>query len=155
MAIEDPAWLQRASADVKAIYRYWALKCQDGRPPRRADIDPLEFPRLLPHITIVEVVPDERRYIYRLVGTKDVEVRGQDPTGKSVLEGFFGPSVEDALHCYDTVVKTRQPHYDDEPYITPDRRYSDDETLFLPLSDDGENVNRVLVFASVTPLKKR
>lgn len=155
MPIEDPAWLERASADVKAIYRYWVLKHQGDRLPRRADIDPLEFPRLLPHITIVEVVPDERRYVYRLVGTKDVEVRGQDPTGKSVLDGFFGPSVEDALHCYDTVVKTRQPHYDDEPYVTLDRRYSDDETLFLPLSDDGENVNRILVFATVTPLKKR
>ena len=155
MAIEDPAWLERASPEVKAIYRYWVLKHQGDRLPRRADIDPLEFPRLLPHITIVEVVPDERRYVYRLVGTKDVEVRGQDPTGKSVLEGFFGPSVEDALHCYDTVVKTQQPHYDDEPYVTLDRRYSDDETLFLPLSDDGETVNRILVFATVTPLKKR
>lgn len=155
MAIEDPAWLERASADVKAIYRYWVLKHQGDRLPRRADIDPLEFPRLLPHITMVEVVPDERRYVYRLVGTKDVEIRGQDPTGKSVLDGFFGPSVEDALHCYDTVVTTRRPHYDDEPYVTLDRRYSDDETLFLPLSDDGENVNRILVFATVTRNLKR
>ena len=155
MAIEDPDWLARASPAVKAMYRYWVSKCQGNRPPRRADIDPLEFPRLLPNISIVEVVADERRYIYRLVGTKEVEVRGRDPTGQSVLDGFFGPSLEDALRCYDTVVASRLPYYDDEPYVTPDRRYSDDETLFLPLSDDGDSVNRILVLATVTPNPKR
>ena len=154
MTIADPEWLERASADVQSIYRYWLSKHQGGRLPRRADIDPLELRQLMPQITIVEVVPDERRYVYRLVGTKDVEVRGQDPTGKSVLDGFFGPSVEDVLHCYDTVVKTRAPHYDDEPYVTADHRNPNDASLFLPLSDDGENVNRILVFAAGAPLKK-
>ena len=151
MANDDPDWLARASTSVKAMYAYWKSKCRDGRPPRRADLDPLDFPRLLPFITLVEAVADERRYVYRLVGTKEVEVRGRDPTGKSVIDGFFGPSVIDALHCYDTVVRTRRPFYDDEPYITPDKRYSDDETLFLPLSEDGETVNRILVYATVTP----
>lgn len=155
MPIEDPVWLGRASAAVRAMYQYWQSRCRGDQPPRRADIDPLDFPRLLPHITIVDVVDDERRYVYRLVGTKEVEIRGRDPTGKSVLEGFFGPSLEDALHCYDIVVRTKRPHYDDEPYITPDKRYSDDESLFLPLSDDGERVNRVLVFATVTPNVRR
>lgn len=151
MAIEDPAWLARASASIRAMYGYWKSKCVGDRLPRRADIDPLDFPRLLPHITLVEVVADERRYVYRLVGTKEVEVRGRDPTGKSVIDGFFGPSLSDALRCYDTVVATKRPFYDDEPYITPDRRYSDDESLFLPLADDGETVNRIMVFATVTP----
>jgi len=151
MASDDPDWLARASASVKAMYGYWKSKCRDGQLPRRADIDPLDFPRLLPYITLVEAVADERRYVYRLVGTKEVEIRGRDPTGKSVIDGFFGPSLADALHCYDTVVRTKRPFYDDEPYITPDKRYSDDESLFLPLSDDGETVNRILVYATVTP----
>lgn len=151
MAIEDPAWLARASASIRAMYGYWKSKCVGDRLPRRADIEPLDFPRLLPHITLVEVVADERRYVYRLVGTKEVEVRGRDPTGKSVIDGFFGPSLADALRCYDTVVATKRPFYDDAPYITPDRRYSDDESLFLPLADDGATVNRIMVFATVTP----
>lgn len=150
MVIEDPDWLSRASPAVKAMYGYWKSKCRGDRLPRRADIDPLDIPRLLPLITLVEAVADARRYVYRLVGTKEVEVRGRDPTGRSVLEGFFGPSLDDALRCYDTVVASKRPLYDDTPYMTPDHRYSDDETLFLPLSDDGETVNRIIVFASVT-----
>jgi hypothetical protein len=149
--MQDPDWLARASDAIKRMYGYWRSKCEGDRlPPRRA-IDPVEIPRFLPQITIVEVVPDARRYVYSLVGTKEVEIRGRDPTGKSVLEGFFGPSVDDALGCYDAVVRTRQPHYDDTPYITPDGRFSDDETLFLPLSEDGEHVSRILVFGTFSP----
>ena len=151
MPLQEPAWLARSSDAIKQMYRYWRSKCGEGRMPQRGAIDPVDIPRLLPHITIVEVVPDERRYVYRLVGTKEVEIRGRDPTGRSVIEGFFGPSLDDALGCYDAVVRTRAPHYDDAPYITPDGRYSDDETLFLPLSEDGETVSRILVFGTFSP----
>jgi hypothetical protein len=103
--------------------------------------------RLLPGICIVDVVADERRYVYRLVGTGDVEVRGNDPTGKSVLEGYFGPSAEDALRCYNKVVETRAPFLDPTPFTAPSGKWINEETLFLPLSDDGENVNKILVFS--------
>ncbi|HEU4825267.1 MAG TPA: PAS domain-containing protein [Dongiaceae bacterium] len=148
MPLQDPEWLARSSDAIKQMYQYWRSKCAGDRMPRRRAIDPVEIPRFLPQITIVEVVPDERRYVYRLVGTKEVDIRGRDPTGKSVIDGFFGPSLDDALGCYDRVVATRRPHYDDDPYITPDGRYSDDETLFLPLSEDGQTVSRILVFGT-------
>jgi hypothetical protein len=151
MPLQDPDWLARSSDAIKRMYGYWRSKCDGDRMPTRSAIDPVEIPRFLPNITIVEVVPDARRYVYRLVGTKEVDIRGRDPTGKSVLEGFFGPSLDDALGCYDTVVATRRPLYDDAPYITPDGRFCDDETLFLPLSEDGENVNRILVFGTFSP----
>jgi hypothetical protein len=39
----------------------------------RADIDPTTIPRqILPGISLIDVVPDDRRYVYRLVGTGDV-----------------------------------------------------------------------------------
>ena len=148
MPLQDPEWLGRSSDAIQEMYRYWRSKCDGDRLPRRCDIDPFDFRRVLPQITIVEVVPDERRYVYRLVGTMEVEIRGRDPTGKSVIEGFFGPSLENVLGCYDTVVETRRPLYDNEKFVTPSGRFSDDETLFLPLADDGRNVNRVLVFGT-------
>ena len=142
---QEPAWLTTASVIVRELYFYWQARCRDGRPPRRVDIDPVEIPKLLPYLTIVEVVPDARRYVYRLVGTREVEVRGNDPTGKSVAEGFYGPSVADGHKFYDKVVATMAPAYDDSPYISQDGRYNDDEMLFLPLSEDGVAVSRILV----------
>jgi len=80
------------------------------------------------------------------IGTADVQVRGHDPTGKSVIEGFFGPSVEDALSCYDRVVATKAPVLDPVPFTATNGRYATEETIFLPLSDDGINVNKIVVF---------
>jgi hypothetical protein len=116
--------------------------------PMRSNIDPTNIPRrVLPGISIVEVVQDDRRYVYRLVGTGDVEVRGNDPTGKSVLEGFFAPNAEDALTCYDRVVATRAPLLDPMPFTPPSGKYVTEETLFLPLSEDGINVSKILVYS--------
>ena len=130
------------------MYEYWRSKCRDRTMPARSDIDPVEMPkRLLPGICIVDVVADERRYVYRLVGTGDAEVRGNDPTGKSVLEGFFGPSAQDALSCYDRVVQSKAPFLDAAPFTAPSGKYVNEETLFLPLSDDGKSVNKILAFS--------
>lgn len=143
--IEFPATCHK---DTLTLYGYWLEKCGGRRMPARADLDPLEIPRrLLPGICLVDVVPDERRYVYRLVGTGDVEVRGDDPTGKSVSEASFAPSAENALGCYDTVVSTKRPLLDPEPFVAPNGRYVTEETLFLPLSNDGTNVDMVLVFS--------
>lgn len=131
-----------------AIYAYWLDRCGARPMPMRSDIDPTTMPRsTLRDICIVDVVPDERRYVYRLVGTGEVEVRGNDPTGKSVAEGFFGPSVEDALACYDQVVSTCAPVLDAVPFVSNNGKYVNVETLFLPLSDDGIAVNKILVFS--------
>ena len=145
MSIEFP---ETCHPDTITLSKYWQAKCGDRTMPARSDIDPVEMPRqLLPGICIVDVVADERRYVYRLVGTGEVEVRGNDPTGKSVLEGFFGPSAEDVLRCYDKVVETRAPLLDPTPFTAPNGKWITDETLFLPLSDDGETVNKILVFS--------
>jgi hypothetical protein len=85
--------------------------------PARTDIDPIEIPaHLLPGLSIVDVVPDDRRHVYRLVGRVDVEVRGKDPTGQPVIDGHFGHPAEDALSCYDKVVATREPLLDSTPF---------------------------------------
>jgi hypothetical protein len=133
---------------TRAIYQYWLTKAGTRSMPARKDIDPTGIPRnLLPGLSLVEVVSDERRYVYRLVGTDDVQVRGQDPTGKAVSEGYFGPSLVHVLASYDQVVASRLPFYDPTHFRAPNGRYVTEETLFLPLSDDGTNVNKILVFS--------
>ena len=131
-----------------ALYEYWLGKCAGRRMLMRSDIDPTNMPRgVLPGISLVDVVQDNRRYVYRLVGTGEVEVRGNDPTGKSVLEGFFAPTADDALACYNRVVSTRAPLLDPIPFTAAGGKYVTEETLFLPLSEDGINVSKILVFS--------
>ena len=141
--------LAMSHPDTQAMHAYWSAKCAGRRMPSRADIDPLGMPRrLLPFISIVEAVPDARRYVYRLVGTADVQVRGFDPTGKSIHEGHLAPNAEDAIGRYDRVVATAAPLVDATPYVEDGSRYRTEEAIFLPLSDDGRTVNMILVFAA-------
>jgi hypothetical protein len=147
VTVPDLQSLGRYSANLRWIYAYWASKRGDRAMPRRADLDPTEIPpHLLPGITLVDVVPDSRRYVYRLVGTKEAEVRGYDPTGRSVDEAFFGDNAEDATECYDRVVESRTPILDPVPFLERRRGYRGAESLFLPLSNDGLAVNMILVF---------
>ena len=134
-------------AMARVIHDYWLAKCNGRRMPRRADIDPIEIsPQLLPFVQLVDVVNDDRRYVYRLNGTQDVHVRGHDPRGKSVKDAFWGPDAEDALGCYDRVVAERAPIIDPVPYDNGE--FTSDFSLFLPLSDDGETVNMIIVLST-------
>lgn len=147
VAVLDIEALKGYGANLRLMYAYWAAK-RGGRPmPRRSDIDPTEIPpHLLPGIMLVDVVPDPRRYVYRLVGTMEAEVRGYDPTGKSVGEAYFGENAEDGMKCYDRVVETRAPVLDPLPFLERRRGYRGAESLFLPLSNDGFAVNMIMVF---------
>jgi hypothetical protein len=131
----------------RRLVRYWKTKCGSRAMPSRADIDPLDIPPdLLPGISIVDVVTDERRYAYRLVGTLGTIIRGNDLTGRSAAEGIWQNDPEDLLACYDRVVAERQPIMDPVSLLACRGRFTVEETIFLPLSDDGNVVNKILVF---------
>lgn len=119
--------------------------------PRRADIDPIDFPHHLSRILLVDVEGEDEdgvgRFRYRVVGTTEVDLRGRDPTGLLVRDGFFGPSLDAVLACYETVRRQGVVLYDPTPYRAKDGKWSDDHTLFLPLSQDDHTVNQILVYA--------
>lgn len=147
VTIRDIESLKGYGANLQRIYAYWQTKRGSRSMPRRSDVDPTEIPpRLLPGITLVDVVPDVRRYVYRLVGTMEAEVRGYDPTGKSVGEAYFGENAEDATECYDLVVETCAPVLDPLPFLERRRGYQGAQSLFLPLSNDDVAVNMIMVF---------
>jgi len=132
--------------NVQAMHDYWLAKRGDRAMPARADIQPAEIKKLLPMMVLVDVTADARRFVYRLVGTQEVAERGNDPTGKSIAEAFFGGSLEETLSCYEYVVRNRAPFCYRDPYAAPDGQIQHDDIIYLPLSDDGESVKMILVF---------
>jgi hypothetical protein len=130
--------------DVLAVHRYWEEK-RRGRPmPSRADIDPLELRSYLPGIILIDVVEDERRYVYRLVGTREVAMRGKDPTGQSIVQGFFAQSLTAALAILDKVVATRAPLFMHRDFTAPDGRLGYEDIIMMPLSQDGVRVTMIM-----------
>jgi len=140
---------------VRAVYDYWYQKAAGRRMPLRADIDPADLKPYLPAMMLVDVVHDTRRFVYRLVGTHEVAGRGRDPTGLSVAEAFYAGSAEEALAAYEFVARERRPFCFCDPYITPDGWEEREDTVYLPLSRDGESVGVIMVYAYTYGFKAR
>ena len=137
--------LKHATGGVAQVFRYWDRKRGDRDMPSSDDIDFLELRAWLPGIMLVEVMQSSPRdLVYRVVGERAVRQRGYDPSGMSVRHAAYGHSVDDALETYGTVVDRRLPLYCwDEPQAVAGQVSS---TLALPLSRDGQSVDRVLVY---------
>jgi hypothetical protein len=127
---------------------YWRGKCRPDRLPGRKNIDPVEIrPDVLPNLYLMDVVPAQprRRFRYRLVGTRMVEVAGHDPTGRYVDE-FIDPARVAEMHEWEDRVV-------DEPaawvYSAPLAfRHVDWKwawRLSLPLATDGKNIDMLLL----------
>lgn len=86
-------------------------------------------------------------YRYRLVGTNEVENRGHDPTGLLVSEGYFGPSLGDAIRSYETVRKTGAILYEPLHFIAHGYKEMNEYSILLPFTEDGETVAQILVYS--------
>lgn len=122
---------QIASPALRDLYLYWADKWQGARMPRRADIDPLDMPALLPMVYLVDVERDPLRFRFRLVGTRIVSWFGRDMTGHYVAESI--------AWRYREVAETGQPSYDQLNLPGKQGRHGFYQRLLMPLAgDDGE-----------------
>ena len=128
-------------------YAYWRLKAGTRAMPGRADLDPIEIPRLLPDVMLVDVL-DRGRYRYRLIGTENTRAHGIDARGRFLDEVLPGPDYrEHVLRLYDKCVRERRALYSECLFLSPSNQATERHTkvLFLPLSADGERVNMVFV----------
>jgi hypothetical protein len=141
-----PEFAVVCSPAVRSMHAYWDRMRGDRPMPARRDIDPAEITRYLPGILLVDVRHDPLDFTYRLVGTREVAARGNDPTGQRVAQHAFGESADEVLDNYRTVVAERTVLYDRERFTSKGGRFVQDESLFMPLSDDGGAVNMVLVY---------
>jgi len=140
---------RRAVAVTLEFYDYWDSKRQGRICPARADLDPCEMTDWLTGIQIIDVFNNPRRLKYRLVGAVEVESRGFNPTGRWVEDGFIGVTREDVLYNYNTVVDQRTLLYDWGQYVCGGGYLLWQETVFLPLSSNGQAVDKVITFAAV------
>jgi hypothetical protein len=134
-------------ASVRALYDYWRAKRGDRLMPSRKELDPVDLKPCLPSIILVDVVPDARRFVYRLVGTKEVSERGYDPTGMPISEAFFAKTAEETLNLYSYIVRSRAPFCFRDPYEAPDGQIEHEDIVYLPLSSNGTDVDMILVYS--------
>lgn len=127
---------------------YWRRKCKPGRLPGRKDIDPVDIRRdVLPDVYLMDVVPasPRRRFRYRLVGTRMVELGGGDPTGRFVDE-FIDPARVAEMHEWeDRVVDEPAAWVYSAPIAFKHIDWKWAWRLSLPLAGDGKTVDMLLL----------
>ena len=110
--------------------------------PSRRDIDPVEVPALLPHLQLMDIVGG--RFRYRLVGTELVTAFGRDYTGTFPDELLPGARGQMICEVFAAVCKARKPMFLRNRYLTTKNWDLEASRLYLPLSDDGSEVNMIL-----------
>jgi hypothetical protein len=137
-------------ARLATVYSYWWARrpSRPGEPPLlpgRSDIEPLELHKVWPQLLLADVVGEEKRIRYRVVGTEIVARWGKDDTGCYLDEMPASASTKLSLKLYGIALSRRAALYS-ETNLRPDggTGLSLLCRLILPLASDGVKVDMVL-----------
>jgi hypothetical protein len=135
-----------ADPDMAALYDYWLARRGDRRMPSRRDIDPVDLPRQLPNLMLIDVEQPGPHLRYRLIGTRVVEASAENRTGEYFDNVAFFAKNPVVMQQYLRVVETGMPVLSLEPFknFVSGSDYQA-ERLLLPLSSDGQTVDMLLV----------
>jgi len=139
---DNPADIR--DARLLGLYRYWRSKCAPGMPARR-DIDPIEMKAWLGNLLLIEFPPDPLKYRIRLEGVNIVHFYGSTRQGKGIETLTSEDERRLLLGQYFAVLDRGQPAYYEAEFVTSEGIPTFQRKLLLPLSEDGEHVNMVLV----------
>jgi hypothetical protein len=137
--------LSSCHVKVAELFRYWNSRRPPHGLPGRQHIDPLDVPRLMPHIWLLDIERQPLRFRYRLVGTELVRAGGRELTGHYMdeIHGKFGQSPQ-AVN-YVNLAMTNRPHWRKGSVTFDwDRDHVVVERLILPLCRDGRTADMIL-----------
>jgi len=131
------------SPQIREMLAYWQSKVLDGRLPRPADIDPTEIPKLIASIVICDLEVEPFRVRFRLAGTRQVHILGNELTGRYVDEMDWkeGPFVH---RIFARARDTAAPVFGFYHWGFREGTPGASEFGLFPLSEDGSTVTRVL-----------
>jgi len=140
---------------LRQLYDYWDGKRGARSMPARADLDPIEMRFAIGDIVLADVIDAEPpRFHIRLHGTNLAERTNFDLTGK-MLDEMPSPEFRElSKHGFRRVAQSKEPlHALAERLL--DGRMQRYEVIVLPLSSDGERVDRLMIGMIYEPLPRR
>lgn len=131
------------------IFRYWKSLRRKGRLPTRADLDPCGIRKLLPTVSLIDVLEphpanEPRAFRQRLAGTDLYQAYGREITG-CYFDEIYNP--EEAAYWAEElsfVVEHRKPGVGLHSMAWRGVKGLSLFWLRLPLSNDGERVDMIL-----------
>lgn len=131
---------------IRALTMHWISISPAGQLPGRRHLEPLDIPRLLPNIWLLDVVRvPETRLRYRLVGTNVARAFEGDPTGRFLDELRPGPRNPHLDANLRAVADQALPSWRvGRPLLWNLHDFLRLERVCLPLASDGVQVDMIL-----------
>lgn len=133
------------------LFSYWSGQRQSGRLPARSDISPEGFKRLLPTVSLIDVIEDNGRrdYRLRLAGTGLYSVYGREITGMRLADVYSSHIAEYWRQELDQVVEEAKPRVGSHNMAWRGAAHLSTLWLRLPLASDGRRVDMILGYDAV------
>jgi hypothetical protein len=149
--IGAPAAAARAHEE---LFAYWATLRQGGRLPARCDIDPAGFKRLLPTVTLIDVIPGEPLdFRFRLAGTGLYGVYGREITGRTLGE-VYNSAAADYWRAELSKVVDGRPSVGAHSLAWRGASHLSILWLRLPLASNGKDVDMILGYDAVVGMSQ-
>jgi hypothetical protein len=132
------------------IFAHWVLARGTKKMPCRRefqpDVIPFDLNRELPQIYIAEMHGggDDVDFRFSLMGTLLTDRLRQDATGKYLSQMKLGGFEEEWRRSLAFALKTKMPVVSESQIVSASGMRVDLEHLAVPLSEDGEHVDRIL-----------
>jgi hypothetical protein len=138
---------------LRQLYEYWEGKRGARSMPSRADLDPVDIRFAIGDVILVDVLDEKPpRFRIRLHGTNLSERTNFDLTGK-MLDDMPAPEFRElSTRSFRKVLRTREPLHALAARQL-DGRMQRYEAIIMPLSSDGERVDRLILGMVYDPLR--
>ncbi|WP_374375805.1 PAS domain-containing protein [Dongia sp.] len=129
---------------LAALYDYWHARRGPNGAMLRADLEPLDIPKLLACLILSDVWENGHHIRYRLVGSEIAAAHGFDYTGKTIEELTSGTTLDFTRELYAKIVTGGVPVFSEGHFRWEGKEHRWTKRLHLPLSRDGSAIDMVL-----------
>ena len=141
------------------LFAYWSSLRDGGLLPGRRHLDPAGIKRLLPTVSLIDVIPETRRlgapeYRMRLAGTGLYGVYGREITGKRLSEVYNTAAADYWRAELGKVVAERRPAVGVHSLAWRGASHLSILWLRLPLASDGAEVDMILGLDAVVGISQ-
>ena len=146
---------ETGSPKLAALRDYWLSRRNGRRLPGRRDIDPVDLPRHLSTLVLIDGFGAGDCGRFRLVGTMLCRLMGREPTSLTLEQVLDGPELEAFEDLIGHLAFHRRPLSVRGDLVWGSGWSLPVEWLLLPLAADGSSVDMVMGCVELPPLPLR
>lgn len=128
--------------ELMGLASYASELAGDDDMPKVSRFDPGGIPAILPYVFLVEHLPGEGDYVFRLCGERMHAIFGADLTGVRMSQIINAPVQNCMRYSYGRVISERTPQFMRARYLWPHKSLSV-ERLLIPMKNDAGQVSTI------------